>query len=38
MQTHLIELVKNTASGMLKTHAMRLGQDDFIPWKRGPSL
>ena len=31
---HLIE----TASGRLTPAAVRLGQDDFLPWKRGVSL
>lgn len=28
----------NLASGKLKTKAQLLGQDDFMPWKRGVSL
>ena len=34
----LLELVIRIASGEAQTHAERLGQDDFIPWKRGVSL
>ena len=34
----LLELVIRVASGEVLTHAERLGQDDFIPWKRGVSL
>lgn len=34
----LLELIIKVASGELLTHAERLGQDDFIPWKRGVSL
>ncbi|MCU0340039.1 MAG: UxaA family hydrolase, partial [Spirosomaceae bacterium] len=33
----LLEQIIAVASGQL-THAQRLGQDDFIPWKRGVSL
>jgi altronate hydrolase len=33
----LLEEIIAVASGKL-THAQRLGQDDFIPWKRGVSL
>ena len=32
--SHLIEV----ASGRVNTASMRLGQDDFLPWKRGVSL
>ena len=32
------ELLIRVASGERLTHAERLGQDDFIPWKRGVSL
>jgi altronate hydrolase len=35
---HLLELVIQTASGEVLTKAQQLGQDDFIPWKRGVSL
>ena len=34
----LLELLIQVASGEIYTHAERLGQDDFIPWKRGVSL
>ncbi|MFK7771662.1 MAG: UxaA family hydrolase [Saprospiraceae bacterium] len=34
----LLELLIKVASGEVMTHAERLGQDDFIPWKRGVSL
>lgn len=34
----LLELAIQTASGEYLTKAQRLGQDDFIPWKRGVSL
>ena len=34
----IMELVINTASGQYITKAQGLGQDDFIPWKRGVSL
>jgi altronate hydrolase len=34
---HLLEYVIKVASGEL-TKAQQLGQDDFIPWKRGVSL
>jgi len=34
----LLELIIRVASGEAQTHAERLGQDDFIPWKRGVSL
>ncbi len=34
----LLELIIHVASGERLTHAERLGQDDFIPWKRGVSL
>ncbi len=34
----LLELVIKVASGQITPHAVRLGQDDFIPWKRGISL
>ncbi len=35
---HLLELVVRVASGEAEVAAVRLGQDDFIPWKRGVSL
>jgi altronate hydrolase len=34
----LMELMIRVASGEAMTHSERLGQDDFIPWKRGVSL
>lgn len=34
----LLELLIDVASGTTETAAQRLGQDDFIPWKRGVSL
>lgn len=34
----LLDLLIRVASGEYITHATRLGQDDFIPWKRGISL
>ncbi|MGA8273153.1 MAG: altronate dehydratase family protein [Candidatus Sulfotelmatobacter sp.] len=34
----VLELVIQTASGEVRTKAESLGQDDFIPWKRGVSL
>ena len=34
----LLELLIQVASGEKLTRAERLGQDDFIPWKRGVSL
>ena len=34
----LLEYIIKLASGEVLTHAQRLGQDDFIPWKRGVSL
>lgn len=34
----LLELLIQVASGERMTKAERLGQDDFIPWKRGVSL
>lgn len=34
----LLQLCVDTASGRYVTKAQRLGQDDFIPWKRGVSL
>jgi altronate hydrolase len=35
---HLLELLVETASGRYQTRAQRLGQEDFLPWKRGVSL
>jgi altronate hydrolase len=34
----ILDLVIKVASGEVKTKAELLGQDDFIPWKRGVSL
>jgi altronate hydrolase len=34
----ILDFVIELASGKKKVHAMRHGQDDFIPWKRGVSL
>lgn len=34
----LLELSIQTASGVVVPKAVQLGQDDFIPWKRGVSL
>lgn len=34
----LLEYIIEVASGRETPHAVRLGQDDFIPWKRGISL
>ena len=34
----LLDYVIEVASGRAVPHAVRLGQDDFIPWKRGVSL
>jgi altronate hydrolase len=34
----LLEKVIQVASGEVRTKAEQLGQDDFIPWKRGVSL
>lgn len=34
----LFELLISVASGETVPHAVRLAQDDFIPWKRGVSL
>ncbi|MBI3651427.1 MAG: altronate dehydratase [Acidobacteria bacterium] len=38
MGEEILEFVINVASGTVKTKAQQLGQDDFIPWKRGVSL
>ncbi len=35
---HLLDYVVQVASGQAEVAAVRLGQDDFIPWKRGVSL
>ena len=34
----LLEFIIKVASGTTQTHARRLDQNDFIPWKRGLSL
>ena len=34
----MLDLVIETASGRYEACAERLGQDDFIPWKRGVSI
>jgi altronate hydrolase len=34
----LLEYIIQLASGEIRTHAERLGQDDFIPWRRGINL
>jgi altronate hydrolase len=34
----LMEQVIETASGRYVPKAVALGQDDFLPWKRGVSL
>lgn len=34
----ILEYVINVASGIIKPKAVALGQDDFIPWRRGVSL
>ncbi|MGB3799725.1 MAG: UxaA family hydrolase, partial [Lewinella sp.] len=36
--TELLELLIRIASGEQRTRSEQLGQDDFIPWKRGVSL
>lgn len=36
--TELMEYALQVASGEIMPHAVRLQQDDFIPWKRGVSL
>lgn len=38
LAAELLELVLATASGHYLPHAVRLQQDDFIPWKNGVSL
>ncbi|WP_297335718.1 altronate dehydratase family protein [Algoriphagus sp.] len=38
MGEELLQLIIQIASGKKSTKAMDLGQDDFIPWKRGVSL
>ena len=34
----LLELLIEVANGKIQTKAMGMGQDDFIPWRRGISL
>ena len=34
----ILDLITRVASSEIKTKAELLGQDDFIPWKRGVSL
>lgn len=36
--TRLLDFVIDVASGVKQPKAVQLGQDDFIPWKRGVSL
>lgn len=38
MADQLMDLIIDVASGNIKTKAMQLDQNDFIPWKRGVSL
>ena len=38
MGEEILHQVVRVASGELRTKAEMLGQDDFIPWKRGVSL
>ena len=38
MGAELLDLCLHTASGDFTPAAVRLGQDDFLPWKRGVSL
>jgi altronate hydrolase len=38
MGEKILDEVIRVASGEVKTKAESLGQDDFIPWKRGVSL
>jgi altronate hydrolase len=38
MGEEILERILHIASGELKTKAEQLGQNDFIPWKRGVSL
>jgi altronate hydrolase len=38
MGEEILQTVVRVASGELRTKAEVLGQDDFIPWKRGVSL
>jgi altronate hydrolase len=38
MGEEMLDRIIQIASGEVKTSAELLGQDDFIPWKRGVSL
>src|SRR5690606_3688515 len=38
MGEEILEYCIKSASGEIIPHAVRLNQDDFIPWKRGVSL
>ena len=38
MADEMLEFIINVASGVIKTKAAILNQNDFIPWKRGVSL
>lgn len=38
MAEKILQLCRETAGGNYKTKAALLGQEDFIPWKRGVSL
>jgi altronate hydrolase len=38
MGESILESIIQIASGEIRTKAESLGQDDFIPWKRGVSL
>lgn len=38
MGAEVLDYIIEVASGKIKTKAMKLDQDDFIPWKRGVSL
>jgi altronate hydrolase len=38
MGEEILEYCINAASGVIIPKAVQLGQDDFIPWKRGVSL
>jgi altronate hydrolase len=38
MGEEILEYIIAVASGKVQPKAMQLGQDDFIPWKRGISL
>ena len=38
MGEDILDFIIEVASGNIQTKAQLLGQDDFIPWKRGVSL